>query len=295
MPADLPQVLSVIGAGAHPASFLPLLPRHGEAAWLKQSFAFDIPFEGDADSVLGAARHAVRGKPVDVNVVPVANRRKNLLVADMDSTIVGCECLDEIARYAGHGAEVAVLTERAMRGELDFAEALRARVAMLKGLPVEVLAEVYNEKVRLNDGAAKLVATMRAHGARTVLVSGGFTYFTGRVAAETGFDTHQANLLLDDGGTLSGRVAEPILGREAKLHALERAVFEYGLSFDDVLAVGDGANDADMVRRAGLGVAWHAKPVLVNAADAVIAHADLTALLYLQGYKDSDIRTPPSP
>jgi len=278
-----PFILNVVGAGAGPGPFLSSLPRLGEPVWLKPGHAFDIPFDGDPAAALKTAR---AGNPtLDVNVVPAANRRKKLLVADMDSTIIGCECLDEVARIAGHGPRVAAITERAMRGEVDFAAALRERVALLKGLPVEVLARVYAERVRLNAGARALVATMRANGAKTVLVSGGFTYFTERVMADAGFDSQHANRLLDREKRLTGEVAEPILGREAKLQTLERAVAANGLHFDDALAVGDGANDTDMIRRAGLGVAYHAKPIVMEAADAAIVHGDLTALLYLQGYR----------
>jgi phosphoserine phosphatase len=280
-------VLNVVGPGADPAAFLPALARRGEPVWLKAGHAFDIPFDRDAPTALRAARHIADGS-FDINVIPAAYRRKKLLVADMDSTIVGCECLDEVARMAGHGPQVAAITERAMRGEVDFADALRERVALLKGVPVEVLARVYAERVRLNAGARTLVATMRANGAKTILVSGGFTYFTARVMADAGFDSQHANRLLDHEKRLTGKVAEPILGREAKLLALENAVAANGLTFDETLAVGDGANDLDMVKRAGLGVAWHAKPILAEAADAVIAHGDLTALLYLQGYREEE-------
>ncbi len=282
-----PFVLNVVGPGAAPHPLLAAAPRHGEPVVLKPGYAFDIPFDGDPGAVLRAARDAA--KNLDVNVVPAENRRKKLLVADMDSTIIGCECLDEMARFAGHGAQVAAITERAMKGEVDFAAALRERVALLRGLPVEVLARVYAERVRLNAGARALVATMRANGAKTILVSGGFTFFTQRVAADAGFDAQQANHLLDDGKKLTGEVAEPILGREAKLQALEQAVVKNSLTFDDALAVGDGANDLSMIKRAGLGVAYHAKPVVTEAAAASIAHGDLTALLYLQGYCEEEI------
>jgi len=187
---------------------------------------------------------------------------------------------------------VAAITERAMRGELDFPTALRERVGLLKGLPLEALARVYAERVRLNKGARALTATMRAHGAHTLLVSGGFTYFTSRVAADAGFEENQGNRLLDDGRALTGTVGEPILGREAKLAALEHAVAQHAFSFDDTLAVGDGANDLDMIKRAGLGVAYHAKPVVAAAAGVSIDHGDLTALLYLQGYRAAEIIRP---
>jgi phosphoserine phosphatase len=259
----------------------------GETLWLSPGRAFDIGIAGDAQAALADARHI--GGNADINLVATARRRKKLLVADMDSTIIGRECLDELADMAGLKAKVSAITERAMRGEIEFAGALRERVALLKGLPLAALERTYLERVRLNPGAIALVATMKRHGARSCLVSGGFTFFTSRVAALAGFDDQQANTLLDDGTALTGQVAEPILGREAKLAALEAEVSALGISFADALAVGDGANDLDMIKRAGLGVAYHAKPVVAAAAGASIAHGDLTALLYLQGYLDEEI------
>ena len=258
--------------------------------WLAPDRSFDIALEGEPDAVRAALREAVRDEwLLDLNLVPAANRRKKLLIADMDSTIVGCECIDELADFAGLKPKVAAITERAMRGELDFPSALRERVKLLKGLPLDAMAKVHAERVRLNPGARALTATMRAHGGYAVLVSGGFTYFTKRVAADAGFDSHQGNRLIDDGRALTGRVDEPILGREAKLEALERNVERLGWSVNDVLAVGDGANDLDMIRRAGLGVAYHAKPVVAEAAGASIVHGDLTGLLYLQGYREEEL------
>lgn len=220
---------------------------------------------------------------VDANVVPAVGRRKGLLIADMDSTMIGVECIDELADFAGVKPEVEAITERAMRGELDFEAALDARVALLKGLPETVLAECYAERVRLNPGAATLVRTMSAGGAETALVSGGFTYFTARVAAEAGFARNQANRLIVENGCLTGEVARPILGRAAKLAALRAITAELGIGAEAVIAVGDGANDLDMVQAAGLGVAYHAKPALVAGAHARLEHSDLTALLALQG------------
>jgi phosphoserine phosphatase len=263
----------------------------GQIQWLSEGRAFDIALavSADADAMRDEARAIAGAIPADINVVPAQNRRKKLLIADMDSTIVGCECLDELAAEAGLKEKVAAITERAMRGELEFAAALRERVALLKGLSLEALSRTYTERVRLNPGARTLIATMRAHGAQTLLVSGGFTYFTSRVAADAGFGSHQGNRLLDDGHALTGEVGEPILGREAKLTALQDAVRQFGISSDDALAVGDGANDLDMIRCAGLGVAYHAKPIVAAAARASVTHGDLTALLYLQGYRDAEI------
>lgn len=225
---------------------------------------------------------------MDANVVPVDGRRKQLLIADMDSTIISVECIDELADFAAVKAEVAAITERAMRGELDFEAALDARVALVKGLPESALAECYAERVRLNPGARTLVRTMAALGAETALVSGGFTYFTARVAAEAGFARNQANTLLIEDGKLTGKAARPILGRAAKLTALEAMCKERGITVSDAIAVGDGANDLDMVRAAGLGVAYHAKPALAAEADARLEHSDLTALLALQGIAASE-------
>jgi phosphoserine phosphatase len=261
----------------------------GEAAWLSAGHAFDIPLGGDPRRALYEARDAAAGAAADINVVATERRRKRLLVSDMESTIVDCERLDELADIAGIKPQIAAITERAMRGEIEFAGALRERLELLKGLPIEALERVWRERLRLNPGAKELVATMKAHGAHALLVSGGFTFFTARVAEAAGFDDHQSNVLIDDGKALTGEVREPILGREAKLQALEDALKRYGLQAQDALAVGDGANDLAMIQRAGLGVAYHAKPVVAAAADASIVHNDLTALLYLQGYRDEEI------
>ena len=261
----------------------------GAAVWLRDDYAFDIAFTGDPAKILGQARSLAYGSAADINVVPVGNRRKKLLIADMDSTIITCECLDELADMAGLKPQIAAITERAMRGEIEFGAALRQRVAMLNGLALEALERTWRERVRLNPGVLALVATMKKNGARACLVSGGFTYFTERMAGLAGFDDHRANMLQDDGKFLTGAVREPILGRAAKLATLEDEVAQLGLSFDDALCVGDGANDLDMIRRAGLGVAYHAKPVVAEAAAARIDHGDLRALLYLQGYRDAEI------
>jgi len=277
-------VLNVIGKGCDPALFQHL---GGEAGILSPGMAFDLAAR-DA-SALAAARQIASGKPWDVNLVAADKRRKKLLVADMDSTIINVECLDELADMAGLKPQIAAITERAMRGELEFEAALRERVGMLKGLPLSALERTYAERVRLNPGAKHLLATMRAHGAHTMLVSGGFGFFTRRVAEAAGFHVERGNTLLDDGEKLTGEVATPILGRQAKRDALEQAAAALKLDFAETLAVGDGANDLAMIQRAGLGVAYHAKPVVAEAAGAAINHNDLTALLYLQGYKDDEI------
>jgi phosphoserine phosphatase len=280
-------VLNVISPEA--SRLAHVLREVGRAEWLREAYAFDIAFAKEPQSVLAFARNATKAVAADVNVVRIAARRKKLLAADMESTIVSCECIDELAGVAGVRPRVAAITERAMRGEIGFADALRERVALLKGMPVAMLQRVYDEHVRLNRGARELVATMRAHGAMTLLLSGGFTWFTERVSQAAGFDTHSANILLEDGGRLTGMVKEPVLGRESKLQALECAAAGRGVTLSDALAVGDGANDLGMVLHAGMGVAWHAKPILAEAAAARIDHADLTALLYLQGYRETEI------
>lgn len=262
----------------------------GEIDWLCPAHAFDIPFVAQPEKTLHAVRVAVQGRATDVNTLPATRRKKKLLVADMDSTIITCECLDELADLAGLKPRIAAITGRAMRGEIEFAAALRERVTLLKGLDVAMLQRVYQDRVKLSPGAKQLVATMKANGARTILVSGGFTYFTSRVASETGFDEQHANVLLDDGLALTGSVQEPILGREAKLAALEKAVADLQVGFEESIAVGDGANDLDMIKRAGLGVAFHAKPIVAEAAAARVDHGDLTTLLYLQGYRENEIR-----
>ncbi|MEO8114478.1 MAG: phosphoserine phosphatase SerB [Phenylobacterium sp.] len=247
--------------------------------------AVDVILEADDPAALRAALQApFAGRQVDWCLQPLAGRRKRLLVADMDSTIINVECLDELADFAGVKDQVSAITERAMRGELEFEGALRERVAMLKGLPLRALQQAYDLRVRLNPGARTLVRTMAAGGARCLLVSGGFSFFTSRVAKAAGFHAERANSLLDADGLLTGQVGEPILGREAKLAALEAEAAALGLPLDATLAVGDGANDLAMIEAAGLGVAYRAKPIVAAQADAKVDHADLTALLFFQGY-----------
>lgn len=232
------------------------------------------------------------GAAVDVALVPAGGRRKRLLIADMDSTMIDQECLDELAGALGLKDKVAAITERAMRGEIAFEPALRARVALLEGLPAaETIETTLREKITLTPGAKTLVATMRANGAYAALVSGGFTAFTEPVAKALGFDEHRANTLLVEDGRLTGRVAEPILGREAKLAALEGLMVSRGIARGEAFAVGDGANDLAMLQAAGLGVAYRAKPAVAEAVHVRIDHGDLTALLYLQGYADAEFMT----
>ncbi|HET7880757.1 MAG TPA: phosphoserine phosphatase SerB [Acetobacteraceae bacterium] len=240
---------------------------------------------------IAAVRAALDGAAIDAIVTPAVGRRKQLLIGDMDSTIVTGETLDELADFAGLKERIAAITARAMNGELDFKAALRERVAMLRGLPLEALERTW-ERVRLTPGARELVATMRAHGACAALVSGGFTFFTGRVAALCGFDLHRSNTLLDDGAALTGQVAEPILDRDTKLATLTALAADRGLPLSATLAVGDGANDLDMLRAAGLGVAFHAKPTVAAAAQVRVDHADLRALLFVQGYRADEFVTP---
>jgi phosphoserine phosphatase len=259
--------------------------RPGAADWLGEGEACDIAVEADAPAALAAARRGLGVAPIDAAALPTAGRRKRLLVADMDSTLIQQECIDEMAAAIGVGPEIAAITDRAMRGEVAFEPALRERVRHLAGVPLEVAEEVLAERVRLTPGGRTLVATMRAAGAYTLLVSGGFTLFAEPIAARLGIDAFRANTLLHNGGRLTGRVAEPVLGRDAKEAALKELLDRLGLEPADALAVGDGANDAAMVRLAGLGVAFHAKPALKEVANAVIDHGDLTALLYLQGYR----------
>ncbi|MGB0908504.1 MAG: phosphoserine phosphatase SerB [Maricaulaceae bacterium] len=221
----------------------------------------------------------------DICVQPIETRKKTLLICDMDSTLIGQECIDELADFAGVKAEVSAITERAMRGEIDFDGALKKRVSLLKNLNISVLETCFEERIKLNTGARTLCQTMKAKGAKTVIVSGGFTFFTGRVAKACGFDDHQANTLIEQGSTLTGEVGMPILGREAKLDAL----MDHSKGAPQTaLAIGDGANDLAMITAAGLGIAYYAKPAVAAAAHCAINHTDLTTALYYQGYKDSE-------
>ncbi|MEK7264744.1 MAG: phosphoserine phosphatase SerB [Pseudomonadota bacterium] len=253
-----------------------------------EDFLVDWPIDRNAAEAMLA--DVIAGAPVDIIVQPAEHRRKRLLIADMDSTIIGQECIDELADFAGLKAEISAITERAMRGELDFEAALTQRVGMLKGLPESVLEEAFSTRITLNPGAKTLIETMNALGARTVLVSGGFTYFVERIARLAGFQHFQANELLTRDGALTGKVRMPILGRAAKEAALRQFSTDYSIALGATLAVGDGANDLDMIGAAGLGVAFHAKPKVAAAADAAIRYADLTALLYAQGIPASEFK-----
>jgi phosphoserine phosphatase len=279
-PASIPPVRAALeGVGARP----------GTPDWLAEGEAVDIPYtEAPPAQAVAAARVALGTAPVDAIAQPVAGRRKRLLVADMDSTIVTSETLDELAAHAGLKDRIAEITRRSMNGELDFAQALRERVAMLKGLPVQALEETWAQ-TEMMPGAAELVATMRTHGAFCCLASGGFTFFTGRVAERLGFDLHVSNELLHQGGRLTGEVGQPIFDRASKLATLTRLAAERGLAMAETMAVGDGANDLDMIRAAGLGVAYCAKPVVAGAATARVDHTSLRALLYAQGYRRGEI------
>jgi phosphoserine phosphatase len=250
--------------------------------------AADIPLAAAPD--MSVVYAALGEAAVDAIPVRTRGRRKGLLIADMDSTIVTGETLDELADFAGLKSEIAAITRRSMNGEFDFAEALRLRVSMLKGLKLDALEKTW-ARVKLSPGAAELVATMRAHNALTALVSGGFTFFTGRVKDLIGFDVHRSNVLIDDGTALTGEVEEPILDRDAKLATLRELAAARNLKPAATMAVGDGANDLMMLREAGLGVAYHAKPIVAAEARARIDHADLRALLFAQGYRLADIRS----
>lgn len=257
--------------------------------WLSKGRAADFPFAflapGQADA---AARQALAGLPIDVIAQEVVNRRKKLLVADMDSTMVVGETLDDLAEYAGLKAHIAAITARAMNGEIDFKDALRERVGLLKGLSAEFLEQTY-ASLRFMPGAERLLATMKAHGAHAVLVSGGFRFFTSRVRAHLGFDRDLANEMEIIDGKLTGKVIDPILDRQTKLQTLISVAAELSLPLSQTIAVGDGANDLEMIRAAGLGVAYHAKPVVAAEARARVDHGDLTVLLYAQGYSDTDM------
>lgn len=285
--AVLEQALDQAGLKAFPASWLAKGPNR---------FAIEAIVAG-AQGAAGAIAARIKAlieiadTSIDWAVLPAQNRKKRLLICDMDSTIIAEECLDELADFAGLKAEISAITARAMAGELNFEEALTTRVGMLEGLDLARVAQCYNERIHLNAGAKTLVATMKANGAHCLLVSGGFTAFTARVAAAAGFNGHYANTLLDDGKALTGKVGLPILGREAKQERLETAARDLGLTAADALALGDGANDLAMIKVAGLGLAYRAKPIVAAEADAAINATDLTTALFFQGYRADECLT----
>ncbi len=277
-----------------------ILPYHrrlggGEFRWLAEGVACEFPIAAPpAPAERRALWQELQDRGIDLVIQPAGARRKKLLVADMDSTMIGQECIDELADLAGVGEQVAAITARAMNGELDFEGALRERVRLLAGRPSELIDRVLAERLTPAPGAEVLVATMKFHGAHTLLVSGGFTVFAEAVGHGLGFDEVRANELIERDGVITGEVGEPILGRDAKLRALEEVSARLGLTPEDAIAVGDGANDLAMIERAGLGVALHAKPSVQARAPHVINHGDLTALLYIQGYARSDFVDPAS-
>ena len=255
----------------------------GEASWLAPDIAAEFPLEREPANLWEVWKD-LQSMGVDLVLQEAANRRKKMLLADMDSTMIQQECIDELAEEAGVGPRVKGITARAMNGELDFDGALTERVALLKDLPETVITQVLDTRITLMPGGPQLLATMKADGAYAALVSGGFTAFTARIAAELGFDENRANTLLVADGKLTGKPGLPILGREAKVAALEQITARLGISEAEVIAVGDGANDLGMLLRAGSGVALHAKPSVAAQCEIRINHGDLTALLYIQGY-----------
>ena len=262
--------------------------------WLADGIACDLVLRDGTDVAAAerVLRMAIVDRPIDIAIQEQDQRRKKILIADMDSTMIGQECIDELAAEVGLKEQVSIITARAMNGEIAFEPALRERVALLKGLPISVVDEVIEKRITLTPGGLELIATMKAKGHYTALVSGGFTVFTSRIAATLGFDENRANILGEKDGLLDGTVAEPILGKQAKVDALNDIATKLGISPQDAMAVGDGANDLGMLHLAGAGVALHAKPAVAAEAKIRIDHSDLTALLYLQGYRKSDFVTP---
>jgi phosphoserine phosphatase len=262
--------------------------------WLADGIACDIALRDETDLQLAetALRTVIDDSPIDLVIQEAETRRKQILIADMDSTMIGQECIDELADMVGLKDEVSTITARAMNGEIAFEPALRERVALLKGLPVSVVDEVIAQRITLTSGGPELIATMKARGFYTALVSGGFTVFTQKIAVKLGFDENRANVLLEKDGLLTGEVAEPILGKQAKVDALLDIAARLGTTPLDAMAVGDGANDLGMLGLSGSGVALHAKPTVAAQAKIRIDHGDLTALLYIQGYRRTDFAAP---
>ena len=289
--------LTIISAPAKPAISDDLVAKirsvirvDTDFVWLMEGVACDfvIPKHPDFANLRAELRVALRDIPVDMALQPTEGRRKRLLMADMDSTMIQQECIDELADEVGLKDKVSAITARAMRGEIAFDPALKERVALLKGLDLSVVDQLFAKRITYTPGGKALIQTMKAHGAYCALVSGGFTHFTAKVRGDLGFDEDHANILLEDEGKLTGEVAMPILGKEAKKQRLHTLIKHLSISASDTLAVGDGANDLAMIQDAGMGVALHAKPNVAAQAEFVVDHGDLTALLFLQGYKNSE-------
>jgi len=292
-----PQVITLVASAIAP----PLENAHvervwqnlgitGDHDWLAPGEACDLLFNSSLSvaELASLAQQALLGLSIDVVCMPAAQRRKKLLICDMDSTIIDQECIDEIGEAIGQGAEIRKITAAVINGTMNFSKALRKRVVLLQGLEVLALEKIYNERISIKNGARTLVQTMRKSGAYCILVSGGFTYFTSRIAETIGFHDHRGNELKIEAGKLTGAVKEPILGRTAKLSIMNDLCAENELALSEVLAVGDGANDIEMIKAAGLGVAFHGSKLLCEQANAAINHADLRALLYIQGFKKTE-------
>ncbi len=262
---------------------------YDKTAWLSHERAFDMLVDNISPVMQEMFDEIIEDMPLDVAMQPVEHRKKKLLICDMDSTIIEQECIDELADKVGMRDKVAAITEKAMKGELEFEAALKERVALLQGLNETTLEEVWHAQITLTPGAEALVRTMKADGALTALVSGGFTFFTEKVAMACGFASHHANQLLIENGALTGEVALPILGKDAKVEQLKRLMAEHSIDPKETLAIGDGANDIPMLQAAGLGIAYEGKPAVRKAAGAAINYGDLTTALYIQGYSDADI------
>lgn len=296
----MPLVATLIADPSNPV----ITPKLGELAaaaisaaavdWLAEGMACDIlPKEGlSAAEAAASLTTVLDGAPIDIVVQQAHTRRKRLLIADMDSTMIQQECIDELAAEAGFGERVAAITARAMNGEIEFEPAMRERVSVLKGLPLDVVDKVLAERIVLTPGGRELIATMKDNGAYTALVSGGFTHFSGPVAAMLGFDENRANVLVVEDGILTGTIIEPVLGKQSKVESLQKLTNRLGIAMDETMAVGDGANDLGMLKLAGSGVALHAKPVVGAQSKIRIDHGDLTALLYIQGYRKSEFVAP---
>ena len=259
--------------------------------WLNPQIAVEFHIDETDDRHISALKEECRDLQIDISIMPLANRRKQMLVADMDSTIIEQECIDELARAAGVGDEIAEITTRAMNGEIEFEAATRMRVGRIAGLNSDSVDHILNERIHLTPGAAELVGTMRAHGAYCVLVSGGYTLFTQRVATWLGFHENHANRLIIEDGKIAGRVAMPLLGKNAKREIMLSLMNTHKITKNEVLAVGDGSNDLAMLSAAGLGVAFRAKPIVMLQTTHHVVHGDLSSLLYLQGYKAAEFQT----